>query len=160
MKKMIIAMALALGACTAAQPALANDFGGVYVSATAGLDDVTKGVDRTDVVYGANAGVNVPVGERVIVGVEATLDNVFERREVGASARLGYAASPSVLLYGEVGYANYKDAFNRKLDGVRYGGGIEYNISPHTFISAEYRRTDYEGKSGKNAGLVGVGIRF
>lgn len=159
MKKMIIAMALALGACTAAQPVLANDFGGVYASATAGFDNVTKGIDRTDVVYGANAGVNVPVGN-AIIGVEATLDNVFERREVGASARLGYAISPSVLLYGEVGYTNYKDVFNRKLDGLRYGGGIEYNISPHTFVSAEYRRTDYEGKSGKNAGLVGVGVRF
>lgn len=145
-------------AAAMAVPAQANEFGGVYVQATAGVDDVTQAPDVTDVTYGASAGVNVPVGD-VIVGAEATLDNVFDRRDISASARLGYAFG-SVMPYIEAGYANYKDVFSRELDGLRVGGGVEYNLSDVTFISAEYRYTDFESGVGKHTGLVGLGIRF
>ena len=159
MRKFVVFAAAALAACTAAQPAMANDFGGVYVSATAGVDDVTSLPDTTDVVYGANAGVNIPLGN-VIVGVEATLDNVFEsQREIGASARLGYDLG-GVMPYVEAGYTNYRDAFSRELDGLRIGGGLEANISDNTFVSVEYRYTDFEAGAGKHAGLVGLGLRF
>lgn len=157
MRKTALTVALALAAVAA--PASANEFGGVYVSATAGVDDVTNLPDTIDVVYGANAGVNIPLGD-AIVGVEATVDNVFEdSRELGASARLGYTFD-QVMLYGEAGYTNYRDVFSRELDGLRVGGGLEYNISPNTFVSAEYRYTDFEANVGKHAGLVGLGIRF
>lgn len=154
-----IAAVAALAACSA-QPVLANDFGGVYVQGTVGLEDVTKLPNSTDVVYGANAGVNIPVGD-FIVGAEATLDNVFQdEREIGASARLGYAPGP-VMVYAEAGYTNYRDVFSRELDGLRVGGGLEYNISDNTFVSAEYRYTDFDSsRAGKHAGLVGLGIRF
>jgi outer membrane immunogenic protein len=158
MNKFIAAVALALTACSA-QPVLANEFGGVYVQGTVGVDDVRSLPDSTDVVYGANAGVNVPVGD-AIIGVEATVDNVFEdAREVGASARLGYTFG-NTMLYGEAGYTNYRDVFSRELDGLRVGGGVEYNLSDLTFISAEYRYTDFEKNAGKHAGLVGLGLRF
>ena len=112
-----------------------------------------------DFVYGASAGVNIPMGD-AIVGVEATVDNVFEdSRELGASARLGYTFD-QVMLYGEAGYTNYRDVFSRELDGLRVGGGLEYNISPNAFVSAEYRYTDFESNVGKHAGLIGLGIRF
>lgn len=155
----VFAAAAALASC-AAQPAYANEFGGVYVQGTVGLEDVTKLPNSSDVVYGANAGVNVPIGD-MIVGVEATLDNVFQdEREFGASARLGYAPGP-VMVYAEIGYANYRDVFSRELDGLRVGGGLEYNISPNTFVSAEYRYTDFDNsRAGKHAGLVGLGLRF
>jgi outer membrane immunogenic protein len=156
-KKILIALA-GFTACLAA-PAAANDFGGVYVQGTTGVEDVTHAPQTSDVTYGANAGVNIPVGN-AIIGVEATLDNVFDRsREIGASARLGYAFGP-VMPYVEAGYTNYKDAFSRKLDGLRVGGGLEYNISNHTYVSAEYRYTDFEDRVGKHAGLVGLGLRF
>lgn len=152
------AVAAALGLAMA-QPLAANEFGGVYASGTIGYDDVTSIPDGTDVVYGANAGVNIPLGD-VIVGVEATVDNVFEnQREFGASARLGYTFD-DVMLYGEAGYTNYRDVFSRDLDGLRVGGGLEYNISDNTFVSAEYRYTDFEAGAGKHAGLIGLGIRF
>ena len=145
----------ALSLALVATPAAANEFGGVYVQGTVGVADVRN----TEVVYGANAGVNIPLGD-AIVGVETTVDNVFENeREFGASARLGYTFS-DVLLYGEAGYTNYRDVFSRKLDGLRVGGGLELNISDNTFISAEYRYTDFEAGAGKHAGLVGLGIRF
>ena len=154
----IAALAVAVAACSP-EEAKANDFGGLYVSATAGTDDVTNLPDTTDVVYGANAGVNIPLGN-VIVGAEATLDNVFEsQREIGASARLGYTFD-NVMPYVEAGYTNYRDVFSRELDGLRVGGGLEVNISDNTFVSAEYRYTDFEGGAGKHAGLVGLGLRF
>ena len=156
---LIAAAGIALAAACQPAEASANEFGGVYVAATAGLDDVTNRPDTTDVVYGANAGVNIPLGD-AIVGVEATLDNVFEdQREFGASARLGYTFD-QVMLYGEAGYANYRDVFSQELDGLRVGGGLEYNISDNTYVSAEYRYTDFEAGAGKHAGLVGLGIRF
>ena len=157
MKKIFLTAAAALALI--ASPASANEFGGVYVSATAGVDDVRNLPDSTDVIYGANAGVNIPVGD-AIVGVEATVDNVFEReREIGASARLGYTFG-SVMPYVEAGYTNYRDVFSRELDGLRLGGGLEANISDNTFVSVEYRYTDFEAGAGKHAGLVGLGLRF
>jgi outer membrane immunogenic protein len=158
MKNFIAAVVLTLATC-AAQPAFANDFGGVYLQGTAGVDDVTSLPDTSDVVYGVNAGVNIPVGD-AIVGVEASLDNVFQdEREIGASARLGYDLG-GVMPYVEAGYTNYRDVFSRELDGLRLGGGLEANLSEHAFISAEYRYTDFEAGAGKHAGLVGLGIRF
>ena len=152
------ALAVIAAACQPVE-AKANEFGGIYVSATAGVDDVTNLPDTTDVVYGANVGVNVPLGD-AIVGVEATVDNVFEsQREIGASGRLGYTFD-NVMLYGEAGYTNYRDVFSRDLEGLRVGGGLEYNISTNTFVGAEYRYTDFEGGAGKHAGLVSLGIRF
>lgn len=156
MKKVIIALGLMLASCTAATPALANQFGGVYGQGTVGYEDIRN---RDGVTYGANAGVNVPVGD-AIVGVEATVDNVFDRdRELGASARVGYTFG-NTLVYGEAGYTNYRDTFSRELDGLRLGGGLELNLSKNTFISAEYRYTDFEGNLGKHAGLIGLGLRF
>jgi outer membrane immunogenic protein len=156
MKKMFVTLALAVAACSAT-PALANEFGGVYGQGTVGYEDV---MNRDGVTYGANAGVNIPVGD-AIVGVEATVDNVFDdEREIGASARLGYTFG-NTMLYGEAGYTNYRDVFSRELDGLRVGGGVELNLSKATFISAEYRYTDFDNsRAGKHAGLIGLGIRF
>lgn len=160
MKKILIALSLVLASCTASTPALANQFGGLYAQGTVGVGDVTKLPESSDVTYGANAGLNIPVGD-AIIGVEGTIDNVFQdEREIGASARVGYTFD-NVLLYGEAGYTNYRDVFSRELDGLRVGGGLELNLSKLTFLSVEGRYTDFSGgNSGKYAGLVGLGIRF
>lgn len=161
MKKIFAAaLAFALAACTASAPAYANDFAGVYGQVTAGVQDVTKAPNTKDVTYGVSAGVNVPLGDAAIVGVEAQLDNVFDRRDVGAAARLGFVVTDGVLLYGKAGYANYKDTFSRKLDGVRVGGGLEFNLTEHSFASVEYRYTDFQAGVGKHGALVGLGLRF
>ena len=154
-----IALAGAVALAAVATPAAANDFGGVYGQVTAGVQDVTSIPTEDDFVYGASAGVNIPLGD-AIVGVEATVDNVFEdSRELGASARLGYTFD-QVMLYGEAGYTNYRDVFSRELDGLRVGGGLEYNISRNTFVSLEYRYSDFENNVGKHSGSAGIGLRF
>jgi outer membrane immunogenic protein len=141
------------------EPAKANDFGGIYVEATGGYDDVLGQKDTTNVTYGAAAGINVPVTDHVIVGAEATLDNVFDRRDVGASARIGYTLG-KFMPYAKIGYSNYRDVRSRNLDGFRVGGGVEYNIGHSSYVKVEYRYTDFEKNIGKHGVLGGVGIRF
>jgi outer membrane immunogenic protein len=153
------ALVAATAAAFAATPALASDFAGPRIEVTAGADDVTRGVDPTDVTYGAGLGYDLQFG-RVVAGVEATVDNVFDRRDLGVGARLGYVVNDTVLLYGKAGYSNWRQVAGRSTEGLRLGGGLELNVAGPVYAKAEYRYTDFEGNLGRHGGLVGVGIRF
>lgn len=158
MKNFVIGAALALSAF-AATPALASDFSGPRLEVTAGADDVTRGIDPTDVSYGAGAGYDLQFG-KVVTGVEASVDNVFDRRDIGVAARLGYVVNENVLVFTKVGYSNWKPTNRLTLEGLRVGGGLEVNVAGPVYAKVEYRYTDFEGKTGKHGGLVGVGYRF
>lgn len=159
MKSLVMAAVAALAFI--ATPAVANEFTGVRAEVTAGLDDVTNGVDPTEVTYGAGVGVDAELYKNVIVGVEATIDNVFDRRNIGAGARLGYVVSNKVMVYGKVGYANWKQTTTAELEGLRLGGGVEVKVAGPVYAKAEYRYTDFNrGNVGQHGGLVGVGVRF
>jgi outer membrane immunogenic protein len=153
------ALVAATAAAFAATPALASDFAGPRIEVTAGADDVTRGDDPTDVTYGAGLGYDLQFG-RVVAGVEATVDNVFDRRDLGVGARLGYVVNDNVLLYGKAGYSNWRQVAGRSTEGLRLGGGLELNVAGPVYAKAEYRYTDFEGNLGRHGGLVGVGIRF
>jgi outer membrane immunogenic protein len=142
-----------------ATPAMASDFAGPRIEVTAGADDVTAGVDPTDVTYGVGLGYDVQFG-KVVVGVDAALDNVFDRRDVAVGGRLGYVVNDNVLAYGKVGYANWRQVAGADIEGLRLGGGLEVNVAGPVYGKVEYRYTDFEGGLGKHGGLVGVGIRF
>lgn len=152
-------IAVAATAAAFATPAMAADFSGPRLEVTAGADDVTNGVDPTEVAYGAGAGYDLQIG-KVVVGVEATVDNVFDRRDLGVGGRLGYVINDNVLAYGKVGYSNFKPTTRLELEGLRLGGGLEVNLAGPVYAKAEYRYTDFEGGVGKHGGLVGVGLRF
>ena len=156
MKKLIALAAFATAAFTT--PAMASDFAGPRVEVTAGADDVTGGVDPTDVTYGGVLGYDLQVG-KVVIGVEATAANVFDRADLGAAARLGYTLNKNVLAYTRVGYTNL-DLGARSADGLTVGGGLEVKLVGSTFAKAEYRYTDFEGGLGRHGGLVGFGLRF
>ena len=153
------AIVAAAAVAFAATPALAGDFSGPRIEVTAGADDVTAGVDPTDVTYGAGVGYDVQFG-RLVAGVEASVDNAFDRRDLGVGARLGLVLNDNVLAYGKVGYANWRQVANRDTEGLRLGGGFEVNVAGPVYGKVEYRYTDFEGATGKHGGLVGVGIRF
>lgn len=155
MKYALIAAAAALFAT----PAMARDFSGPRVEVTAGADDVTAGVDPTDVTYGAGIGYDLQFG-KVVAGVEAGVDNVFDRRDIAVGARLGYVLNENVLAYGKIGYSNFKPTTRLELEGVRLGAGLEVNVAGPVYGKVEYRYTDFDGNVGKHGGLVGVGIRF
>lgn len=151
---------LAAAAAFVATPAMANDFAGVRAEVTAGLDDVTGGVDPTKVTYGAGVGLDAELYKNVVVGVEATLDNVFDRRNVGAAARVGYVVADKALVFAKVGYANWKQTTTAELEGLRVGGGVEANLYGPVYGKIEYRYTDFDGNVGQHGGLVGIGVRF
>lgn len=151
---------LAAAAAFVATPAMANDFAGVRAEVTAGLDDVTGGVDPTKVTYGAGVGLDAELYKNVVVGVEATLDNVFDRRNVGAAARVGYVVADKALVFAKVGYANWKQTTTAELEGLRVGGGVEANLYGPVYGKIEYRYTDFDGNVGQHGGLVGLGVRF
>jgi outer membrane immunogenic protein len=156
MKKLIALAALATAAF--ASPAMASDFAGPRIEVTAGADDVTGGVDPTDVTYGGVLGYDLQVG-KVVIGVEATAANVFDRADLGAAARLGYTLNKNVLAYTRVGYTNL-DLGAQSVDGLAVGGGLEVKLIGSTFAKAEYRYTDFDGGLGRHGGLVGFGLRF
>lgn len=159
MKKTLFVAAAA--AALSATPAFASDFTGLRAEVTAGLDDVTNGVDPTEVTYGAGVGIDAELYKNVIVGVEATVDNVFDRRNIGAGARLGYVVADKVLVYGKVGYSNWKQTTSAELEGLRVGGGLEANLYGPVYGKVEYRYTDFSNsRVGQHGGLVGLGLRF
>jgi len=158
-----LALAVCAAATFVATPALAaSPFAGVRAEVTAGADDVTGVIrDRTNITYGVAAGFDAEIYPRVIIGAEATLDNVFDRRNIGAGARLGYVLADRVLVYTKAGYANFDPATNAvKLDGFRVGGGVEARVVGGLYTKAEYLYTDLAGNAGQHQGLVGLGFRF
>jgi len=155
MKTFVTLAAVALAAF--ATPALAGDFTGPRIEATAGYQDVTG--NRTNLTYGANAGYDVKLVGPVRAGVEVGLDNVFDRRNINVGARLGVKLCDRILAYGKVSYANYRDINFNNIDGARFGGGFELKVAGPVYTKAEYRHDDFGGTKA-NAGFAGVGLRF
>ena len=158
MKKLFVATAVALG--LSAAPAMASDFNGPRVEVTVGHDDLNNGADDTKVTYGATTGYDRQFG-RVVVGVEATAANVFDRADLGVGARLGVVPSKDVLIYGRVGYANLNQRHAPNLEGVSVGGGIEANVVGPFYTKVEYRYTDFSNSAaGRHGVFAGAGVRF
>lgn len=157
MKKIVMfATIAAMGVL--ATPAMAEDFTGLRAEVTAGADlDKNKIADLSkDVTYGAAVGLDTSVlNPNIIVGVEATVDNVFNYRDYGVSARVGYKVADSALVYAKAGYADF-----RGLEGVRVGGGVEVALTKGFFTKAEYRYSDLELNTGRHQVVAGFGLRF
>ena len=168
--KTVIFAAVAAAAFSA--PAFAQDaapFTGPRAGVTVGYDSFG---DEEGVSYGVSAGYDVALTPSITFGPEVTLGDTTTdapgadlSRDLAASVRLGYVLNPQVLAFGKVGYASTRlEASNSNagfaLEGVRFGGGLEYAISGNTYISAEYQRTEYEDNGSRDAGVVGIGFRF
>jgi outer membrane immunogenic protein len=171
MKAILIAAAAALGAM--ATPATAQDaaqdatFTGPRVGATVGYDVVQH---AEDVAYGGAAGYDFAY-RGVLIGGEVSLEDstvqkygVHASRDLAASARIGYVVAPRLMAFAKVGYASTRVEYagaHTNLEGVRFGGGAEYALTPKTYVSAEYRRTEYEGNfGGRDQIMGGIGFRF
>jgi outer membrane immunogenic protein len=164
----------AIAAATISAPALAQSdgeaFTGPRLGVTTGYD---KMADHDGATYGVSAGYDLALTRKIRAGVEtglaestASTGTVDSSRDLSASARLGYVVTPKVMAYGKVGYASSRfeaagTGNGASLEGVRYGGGVEFAPTPRTYISAEYQRTEYEQNAGgRDAAMVGVGLRF
>jgi outer membrane immunogenic protein len=155
MKNIIFATAVAL---LSAAPAFAADFTGPRLGVTFGTDNATRNTAVKDLSYGVDAGYDLQLG-KVVLGGDVTVDNVFDRRNVGVGVRAGVVANENVLVYARAGYANWHQAAARTFEGLRVGAGVETNILGPVYAKAEFRHVDY-GRVKTNGGLVGVGLRF
>lgn len=164
----------AIAVATISAPALAQSDEGAFTGPRLG---VTTGYDKMNdhdgATYGVAAGYDLAVTPKIRAGVEAGLADstvkgggVDNSRDLSASARLGYVVSPRVMPFAKVGYASSRfeptgTGTGAALEGVRYGGGVEFAATPRTYVSAEYQRTEYEQNvGGRDAAMVGVGLRF
>jgi outer membrane immunogenic protein len=173
MRKIALAALAAVSTVAVAAPALAQDataFTGARLGATLGYDKVGH---RDGLTYGGAFGYDVAVAPRITLGAEGTFEDstttrrggIDASRDIAISARAGYVLTPQVLGFAKVGYTTTRfelpQGSHTNLEGVRFGGGLEYAVTPRTYVSAEYRRTEYEGGApGRDAGIVGFGIRF
>jgi outer membrane immunogenic protein len=168
MKSFIFAAVAALTAV--ASPAMSQDFTGARIGVVGGYDNIE---DREGFTYGVVAGVDAPVLKGVTLGVEATLEDsttdeaaVEASREIGVAARLGVKVLPKAQVFGKVGYTNARVELagtnaGVTLEGLRYGGGVEYALTNKLYTTVEYRRSEYEdGVGGRDGVLVGLGVRF
>jgi len=170
MRKILIGAALLSTAL--ATPAFAQEeapFTGPHVEGIIGYDDVSEG--DGDLMYGIAGGYDFQLGG-VIAGIEgefadsdvngsandvlATGDSfrLNTDRDLYVGARLGFAVTPSTMIYAKGGYTNAKfesrfddgagTIYNNGVtaDGYRIGAGIEQKFNlfgPSGFIKAEYR---------------------
>jgi outer membrane immunogenic protein len=203
MRKLLIGAALLSTAL--ATPAFAQEdapFTGPHVEALVGYDDVADG--DGDLMYGVAAGYDFQMGG-VIAGIEGEFadsdvngaaSDLFSTgdsfqlntdRDMYVGARLGFAVSPSTMIYVKGGYTNAKfegrfdngagTIFNNGVtaDGYRVGAGMEQKfnlLGPSGFIKAEYRYSNYKNLDiGENdydrqidvdrhQAVIGLGIRF
>jgi len=172
MKKIALAAIAALAAMVAA-PAMAQDarddsaFTGPRIGATVGYDNY---MDAEDVAYGGVAGYDFAYRGAVIGGEVSLEDSSIKgyglkaSRDLAASARVGYVVAPRTMLFGKVGYATTRvEGFggHTNLEGVRFGGGAEFALTQKTYLTGEYRRTEYEGNfGGRDQVMAGFGFRF
>lgn len=168
MKTVIFA---AIAAACVSAPAFAQDaapFTGPRAGVTLGYDNAG---DEDGFAYGVTAGYDLALAPRITGGVEVSLGDttvgdsgVELSRDLAASLRVGFVATPRVLAFGKVGYATTRIetlGVGAAFEGVRFGGGLEFAATPNTYISAEYQRTEYEQNiGGRDAAMVGVGFRF
>ena len=176
-------------ASIAAVPAAAADssaFSGPYVAALGGWDRLQGEHHHANgFLYGASAGYDFASGN-VRVGPEIEVTGSTEKgcateqattycasagRDFFVGGRLGVVASDKVLAYLTAGYTNarYTGSIsqgttrvedNDDHSGGRIGAGVEYAVSSHLFVKAEYRYSNYSDSIARNQVVGGFGYRF
>jgi opacity protein-like surface antigen len=189
----LVCIALAFSSPALAQDA-ADNFSGPLVGVETGLvqhyfsvivtrpgsPDQTNSIKSYGVGGVAFAGYDVKISPRFIIGGEAAAhfggktasDQIAGFGTVGinpkigysVSARIGYAGSDKLLLFGRAGYGshNYRDIglenvgpFGRNNSFV-LGLGAEYRIKPKFALRFDLRHLD----GSRNEILVGIPVRF
>lgn len=155
--------------------------------------DGSISADASSAVYGVNAGFDIALGN-AFVGVAGELstsdgstsfpDSFSGAREgletngqYYIGARAGVALTPGIAAYGKVGYtaldtrafteSGSLDELKENADGVRYGGGIQFQLPGALEARVEYRRSQYndladsgQGDATTNQVIAGIGLRF
>jgi len=200
----IIATAITiLGSALVVSPAIAQDqapFSGPRVGIEGGWSRIGGGEHRGSdgFTYGASLGYDVASGP-VRIGAEVKAADSTQKhcrshpaggpnarvcyrtdRDLYVGARLGYVASPQVLVFAAAGYTNarFSDRFRdltvgpvrnvevaRDIGGFRVGGGAEYAVTSNVYLTGAYQYSAWKHKDWRrhvhqNQLLAGVGYRF
>jgi len=177
----IVTAAAALFAVPAAADAQA------FLQVETGLDSVSaEGESDQGVAYGVTAGYDIPLGNGMFIGAQATAADSTTKecatsgterlciktgRDLSAVARLGTAVGEKANLYVLGGYTNarlkvtYTDGVDRISDGEngdgwRIGAGAEYNLNANLFVKAEYRYSNYKGDFSRHNAILALGTKF
>lgn len=150
------------------EPPVAS-WAGTYIGVTAGYGFAGKAetddadVDTDGFVGGAFAGVQGQ-NDAIVYGVEGDIGySGVDGREDGVDtdggvegslrARLGYAVTPDVLIYGTAGGAAQKldvsqggQSDDRAVYGYTVGAGTDFKLTENVFGRVEYRYTDFGSK--------------
>lgn len=150
------------------EPPVAS-WAGTYIGLTAGYgfggevetDDADVGTDGF--VGGAFAGIQGQ-SDAIVYGVEGDIGySGVDGREDGVDtdggvegsirARLGYAVTPDVLIYGTAGGAAQKlevskggESDDQAMYGYTVGAGTDFKLTDNVFGRVEYRYTDFGSK--------------
>lgn len=178
----IVAAAAAVMIAGAAQAAGVQ---GPWIEARAGWDKFDDG--SSGLVYGAAAGYDFAVSDRIFLGLQAGVAGSTVRecmdgacanagRDIEVLARAGGNVGPKTALYALAGYANSRFGasfeslnFGTNLDGLRVGAGVQQSFGGNTYGKLEYRFTSYgdgeiEGETveggGRHQVSVSFGLRF
>lgn len=133
--------------------------------------DLKQSIDGVS--YGVGIGYDFAAGDQMTIGAEAEITessagwdnnndqiNVFNLgrvnagRDIYVGGRIGYAVSPTTLLYAKAGYTNARYNFqgsdgttdlSQRLDtdGYRVGAGVEHKLGTNAFVKLEYRYSNY-----------------
>jgi outer membrane immunogenic protein len=193
MKKYMAAVAAfvcvpGVAAAQGAAPASpAAQFDGVRLEARLGYETPTVSDDNdvykigSAVSYGGEAGFDLRVGNRVVVGPYATYefssvdlcdgaDCLSEDGNLGAGLRVGVVAGRT-LIYGKLGYARIRfTATSGNVtasdsdDGIQGAIGVNFNLGRNFYGLAEVNYADYGRFEGINLQrrhvAAGLGVRF
>jgi outer membrane immunogenic protein len=135
---------------------------------------------------GALVGYDMPIGDKMIAGVfgsyaintnkDCGTVGAFngclkQGRDIEGGARIGYKAMPSTLVYLKGAYVNgqirstYSDGVNyvrdhSNRDGWRAGAGVEYAVSNHAYVKAEYDYTRFSSYHPDDLGVADTSLRY
>ena len=125
------------------------NFWGVEAEGSYGLSDRTEAAVIDD-------GINPPVPVTVDVGVDYSL---------AGFGRVAYPVSPRLNLVGRVGYHTTELVgeaagveVDVNVDGVAYGGGVEYALSPRSALRLDY--TSYDGGDDVSGSLDSAALSY
>jgi outer membrane immunogenic protein len=184
----LLACAPAMAFAQDAEPVAAQDFDGIRLEARLGYETPTIS-DDDDVYkigsaasYGGEIGFDIKAGNKVVVGPYATYEFssvklcdggvcLKEDGNLGAGARIGFVASPKVLVYGKIGYARIKFSASvgtasgsESQGGVQGALGVNVNFGKNAYGLLEINYGDYGDFYGvglqRRQALGGVGVRF
>ncbi|WP_107879813.1 porin family protein [Neisseria animaloris] len=184
MKKALLTVLILGSTAIASAESFSDTFTGPAV-------EVGVGVSKTDVKHrslnekhkadvSVRGNYNVEYGNNWIGGAEVALKplnrkisnhgngKVKQKYDASVSYLQGYRFAQDAMVYGKVGYHygkfdNVIAGTNRHMNGLGYGAGLKYAVTPNVEVGGEWEQTRYKRSNNKatnNSYMATIGYRF